>query len=198
MTNSIEFKKAHRLVTYIGVAVVCLMSVQGTPIHNAGSLTHSPKNQYLALPDTVQNENDAVFLAKVAEINLDEILLGEQAQQKSKMDDIRDFGKMLKDDHTASLQELTALAGKKAITIPQTADMGAQDAHKKFDNASGPDFDIEYIDMMVAGHQKAIALFENEAKTSGDNDVRAFATKTLPVLHKHLAGALALQKKYQK
>lgn len=198
MTNAIQHNKVHYLSTFIIVAFVSLINLQGTNINSAHSLAHFVQNLHVLTFDTTQKEKDADFLVKAAEINLDEIMLGEQAHQKSKMADIRDFGEMLKDDHTKSLQELTSLANKKAVTIPKSADTGAQNAYKKFNNDSGQDFDIDYVDMMVAGHQKAVMLFESEAKASGDKDIRDWVTKTLPVLHKHLSGALALQKKYQK
>jgi putative membrane protein len=113
--------------------------------------------------DTTDSEKNAAFLISAAEINLDEIMLGEQAQQKSKMPDIIELGKMMVKDHRQLQDELTSLARKQSITLPTSADNDAEAAYKKFNNASGADFDIEYCDMMVNGHRKAIQEFENES-----------------------------------
>ena len=46
---------------------------------------------------------------------------------------------------------------------------------------------------MVADHKATIALFETEAKSGGDADLKAFAAKTLPALQEHLKMAQALK-----
>ncbi len=43
----------------------------------------------------INKERDAKFLATAAEINLEEIKLGQLAQQKSTMKDVKDLGKMI-------------------------------------------------------------------------------------------------------
>ena len=40
--------------------------------------------------------------------------------------------------------------------------------------------------MMVKDHEKDVKEFETVSKGEGDADVKAFATKTLPTLQKHL------------
>jgi putative membrane protein len=148
--------------------------------------------------DTTDSEKNAGFLISAAEINLDEIMLGEQAQQKSKMPDIIALGKMLVKDHRHLQDELTSLAKKQSITLPTSADKDAEAAYKKFNNASGADFDVEYCDMMVNGHRNAITEFENESLHSNDSEIRQYATNALPILRKHLDHSITCQKKYQK
>lgn len=53
---------------------------------------------------------------------------------------------------------------------------------------SGAEFDREYMTMMVKDHTKAVKLFEN-ASTHSDAEIKAFATKTLPLLRDHLSSA---------
>jgi putative membrane protein len=148
--------------------------------------------------DTTDSEKNAAFLISAAEINLDEVMLGEQAQQKSKMSDILAFGKMMVKDHRQLQDALTSLARKKSITLPTSPDKGAEAAYKKFNNASGADFDIEYCGMMVNGHRKAIGEFENESLQLSDPEIRQYAANALPILRKHLDHSIAYQKKYQK
>jgi putative membrane protein len=148
--------------------------------------------------DTTDSQKNAEFLISAAEINLDEITLGEQAQQKSKMPDIIELGKMMVKDHQQLQDELTSLARKQSITLPASADKNAEAAYKKFNNASGADFDVEYCDMMVNGHRNAIKEFENESLHSSDPEIRQFAANALPILQKHLDHSITCQKKYQK
>lgn len=148
--------------------------------------------------DKTNNEKDAQFLVNAAEINLEEIKLGQLAQQKSRMTIVKDLGKMMEEAHSKSMNELTALANKKLITIPVSATDEAQEAYKKLNNKSGIEFDKTYCDMMVSGHKDAIATFEKASTESFDEDIKTWATATLPTLRTHLDHAITCQKKCQK
>ncbi|TCD27043.1 DUF4142 domain-containing protein [Pedobacter psychrodurus] len=66
-------------------------------------------------------------------------------------------------------------------------------AKEKLIGLSGIVFDKAYIEMMVSDHQMAVALFEKAAQ-SNDGAVKAYASKYLPVLKKHLKQIKALAK----
>lgn len=143
-------------------------------------------------------EKDAKFLVDVAEINLEEIQLGQLAQQKSTMVDVKELGKMMETSHQKCMNELKMLAKKKSITIPTSLTDNGKDAYKKLSDLSGTSFDKEYCDMMVKGHKGAIAEFEKVSKESGDADIKQFAASTLPELRKHLEHATTCQAKCEK
>lgn len=56
----------------------------------------------------------------------------------------------------------------------------------------GASFDQAYVNVMISDHQKAIALFEEGAK-SKDSAIRKFASKHLPHLKAHLKQVSALK-----
>ena len=143
-------------------------------------------------------ERDADFLVKAAEINLKEIKLGELAEQKGTIADVKEMGRMMKDQHTKSLNDLKALAEKKSITIPMSISDKGQEAFDKLKGKPISDFDKEYCDMMVKGHKEAISKFEKASTKCTDEDIRTWAAEMLPVLHKHLDHALECQKKCEK
>ena len=93
--------------------------------------------------DNKKQEKDAQFLVNAAEINLEEIKLGQLAQEKGNASHIKELGKMMEDAHTKSLAELIALAKTKIITIPTSPTDNAMDAFKKLDAKSGNNFDKE-------------------------------------------------------
>ncbi|MDQ0639020.1 putative membrane protein [Pedobacter sp. W3I1] len=66
-------------------------------------------------------------------------------------------------------------------------------AVNNLNNLSGASFDKAYVEMMLADHQNAVALFEKAAQST-DRAVKAYASKYLPVLKKHLKQANALAK----
>jgi putative membrane protein len=66
--------------------------------------------------------------------------------------------------------------------------MKGNDDHKKMDKMSklsGAEFDREYMKHQVADHDKAVALFERQAKNGKDAELKAFAERTLPTLKEH-------------
>lgn len=136
--------------------------------------------------DDRKDEKDADFLVEAAAINLEEIKLGELAQQKGTMDDTKALGKMMVKEHTAALADLKKLAASKSITIPTVLTEDGQDAYDDLVEETGMDFDKEYSNMMVKGHKSAIRKFENASSNAEDPDIRNWATSMIPSLRAHL------------
>jgi putative membrane protein len=60
--------------------------------------------------------------------------------------------------------------------------------------ATGAAFDEGYIAEQIKAHQDAIALFEQQANSGTDADLKAFAAAQLPALRDHLREAETLQR----
>jgi putative membrane protein len=145
----------------------------------AGSSTHA-----LAKSDTA-------FLTEAIQINLAEISVGDLAQKNGGSDDVKSFGKMLVDDHTASNTKATSLAQSNGVTPPAEPKAADKQKHDELAKLSGAEFDREFAKAMVKGHEEAIGKFE--AASKGDDDIAKFAQETLPTLQKHLKTAQALE-----
>lgn len=134
-------------------------------------------------------EDDSEFLVDAAEINMDEIALGQLAQSKATSASVKEFGKAMEAEHTAALDELKTLAGSKNISLPQGPTEDGQEKLRKFQEKKAADFDKDYASEMVDGHKDAIDKFEKAANSAADADVRAWANKMLPSLRTHLQHA---------
>jgi putative membrane protein len=136
-------------------------------------------------------KSDKTFLTDAIQINLAEISVGDLAQKNGGSDDVKSFGKMLVDDHTASNTKATSLAQANGITPP--TEPKAEDKKKGDELAklSGAEFDREFAKAMVKGHEEAIGKFE--AASKGDDEIAKFAQETLPTLQKHLKTAQSLE-----
>ena len=141
------------------------------------------------------DKKDAEFLVKAAAINLEEIDLGQLAQQNSQSANVKELGSMMEKQHTDAMNQLKSLAEKKAISIPTTITQNGIDAHDKLSKKMGKDFDKEYCNMMVNGHKDAIAMFDKASSESTDEDIRSWATSMLPALRSHLDHAMSCQEK---
>jgi len=138
-------------------------------------------------PDFSKGLTDAQFVTLAAASDLAEINLGRVGTERAASADVKKFAEKMVADHTKSSKELLAMAAKKGLA-PSVAKMDAK--HEalmaKLLQTKGPEFDQMYMMHMVADHQMAAALFEAQAKTGKDEELRAFAMKTLPVVQEHL------------
>jgi putative membrane protein len=139
---------------------------------------------------TLSAKTDPTFLTEAIQINLAEISVGNLAEKNGGSDDVKSFGKMLVEDHTASNTKATSLAQASGITPPTEPNAEEKKMHDELAKLSGMEFDREFAKAMVKGHEDAIAKFE--AASKGDDDVAKFAQETLPTLQQHLKTAQSL------
>lgn len=135
--------------------------------------------------DNLKQEKEAQFLVNASEINLEQIELGQLAQQKGNSTHVRELGEIMENAHTKSQKDLKALAKSKNVTIPNKLTNDARDAYKNLNEKTGDDFDEAYTNRMISDHNKAISTFEIASKDSNDNDIRNWALASLPEMRKH-------------
>ncbi len=144
-----------------------------------------------------QNDNkqdDSEYLVAAAETDLMEIEIGKLAQTKGMEKGIKDFGKMLVDDHTKASAETKMLADKMQVSLPAAITEKGQDHYNELnEEKAGKDFDQKFADMMVKGHEDAISKMEDASKNASSADVKAWASGMLPTLNMHLEHAKMLQ-----
>jgi putative membrane protein len=131
-------------------------------------------------------QEDIDFAKKAAGDGMAEVELGRLAQQKAESDPVKQFGQRMVEDHSKANDELKSIAQTKGIDLPQELPPEAKQAYDDLQQKSGHDFDQTYMDLMVEDHQKAIDLFQQEAKSGKDPDLKNFAEQTLPTLQEHL------------
>ena len=132
------------------------------------------------------DQNTMDFANKAATGGMMEVELGKMAEEKASSQRVKDFGKMMVDDHTMVNNNFKAIASKKNIELPASVN---DDQRKEINNLSkktGKDFDKAYVDMMVKDHKDDIKEFKDAEGNVDDNDVKNFITSTLPILQKHL------------
>ncbi len=93
---------------------------------------------------------------------------------------------MMVDDHSKANDKLKDLATKKNIDVPASVTDDQKKDIDKLSKKTGADFDKAYVDMMVDDHKKDIGDFKKASGNVSDNDIKTFATNTLPTLQKHL------------
>lgn len=135
------------------------------------------------------------FLHEAAVGGMAEVELGKLAQQNASSVAVKDFATQMVTDHGKANQELESLAQKESVALPTQLDAKQTALRDRLAKLNGAAFDRAYMAAMVKDHEKDVAEFRAESKSSTNADVKAFAAKTLPVLEGHLKMAQDVQKK---
>lgn len=135
---------------------------------------------------------DERWLKVHIETNLFEIAGGRAGLAKATNEEVRELANHLVVDHTAALQEATALAQRLRVPVPTAPSPLQAWALRAVNTFSGPAFDFWFTDLQVEGHRQALMEAEFEASEGCNRKVRALAAASVPVLQDHLAHAEAV------
>jgi putative membrane protein len=131
------------------------------------------------------------FLKKAIEGNFAEVEMGKLAQQNGQNDDIKKFGQMLSDDHSAANQKAIDAAKSMGITPPDGPNAKQKADYDKMTKTSGAQFDRSFATHMVADHEKDIAEYKKESRQP--DAAGEYAKAEIDVLQKHLQTAKSLK-----
>jgi putative membrane protein len=125
------------------------------------------------------SRGDRDFVNDLTIANMAEIELGRMATEKAASAEVKRFGQMMVDDHTAAGDKLKPIATKHSIPMPAELDEKHRDLRDKLAKLSGAEFDREYMKAMVSGHEDVADKLESridkerltEYKTKNANPV---------------------------
>ena len=132
---------------------------------------------------------DASFVHEAAQAGLAEVKMCNLAMQNAQDQNVKTFAQKLASDHTAANQQLQQIAAQKGMQLPSVMDAKEMLTLKRLSSLSGTEFDRVFAQDAVKAHEQAVKLFQQEAQSGQDPDLKAFAQKTLPTLREHLAMA---------
>lgn len=138
---------------------------------------------------------DQQFIDLAAQTDMVEANLGQLAETAASSQAVKDYAQMLVADHTKDFDQLYDLAHQANLTRPDAINA----EHNKmmigpFQKLKGAAFDHRYVQEMITGHTKAIAVYKKEAANAQSAALKSYAEQTLPVLEKHLDAAKVLEK----
>ena len=136
--------------------------------------------------DSTKMDDDAERAVSIADGGMLEVKLGELAQTNGAAASVKDFGMMMTKEHGMANSEFEKIAEKFNISLPTTLSNESQKMYDKLAGLKGKDFDKEYVNGMVDGHEDTLDLLKKEAENGKNADMKAFATKTIPTVEHHL------------
>ena len=144
-------------------------------------------------PAASLSATDRTFISQAAYGSLGEVALGEIATEQAGSPAVRNFGQMMVQEHTRMNEELIAIAAEQGVTPPSAPDPGRQAVGAQLGQLEGAAFDRQYIQQQLADHETTLTLFEGQADSGQDPELRAFARKYAPVVEEHIAMLRELQ-----
>lgn len=141
----------------IGTAVVVLA---GAPVFGqegrdkpAGERT-TPQRP-VESPQAVRSDAQG-FINDMTIAGMTEVQLGKMATERAASADVKAFGQMMVKDHSQAGEELKKVAAQLKIQQPTQLDQKHKDLVDKLSKLQGAEFDREYMNAMVQGHQEVL------------------------------------------
>jgi predicted outer membrane protein len=104
---------------------------------------------------------DRDFVRDAAITGMAEIELGRMALDRSRDANVKKFAQMMIDDHTRAGNDLKSVAATHRIDVPAQLDDDHRDKAEALGKKSGTEFDQDYADAMVDGHQAFVDKLES-------------------------------------
>ena len=127
----------------------------------------------------------ASFVSNAVIGGMYEVEAGRIAAERSSNPRIRASGEQMVTDHTKAGNELKPIAAAANIAVPTTLDERHRGMIDNLRGATNEDFDRVYLQQQEAAHNETVSLLENFERMGDNEPLKAWATKTLPVVRHH-------------
>jgi len=137
---------------------------------------------------------DTQFARAAAQGGMAEIQLGKLADARGANEAVKAFGERMVVQHGAAGDQLKAAAQKENMMLPASVNPKDQLTYDRLARLNGSAFDRAYARDMVEDHEKDLQAFQNEANNGNNENIKAFAAQTIPMIQEHLNQAREMLK----
>jgi putative membrane protein len=132
---------------------------------------------------------DPDFLVQAFTAGTADVKLGELAAKQATDEKVKAFAQKMVKEHGMMNDKLAEMAKGLKLAVVTGLEKDAKATYDQLAKLKGAEFDREYMKVMVADHEKAVTLFEREAKTGTDAGLKAFAIEHVAHVKDHLKEA---------
>lgn len=143
---------------------------------------------------------DAQIVQLAISVNSADSSAGELAQTRATNAQVRDFARMMVQDHGAANQRIRELVQRLTVTPDSTWDENrtlgeeSRDAIRELATKSGADFDREYIEHEIELHEDVLEKLDEKLIPKADNaELKTLLQETRQTVQRHLERARELQ-----
>jgi len=134
---------------------------------------------------------------KIEQSHIGEMDLSRLAMDRASNKDVKDYADMLVDDHEKALKDMNGIL-KDKHAMDASAEQKPADGKAEMDKLqgmSGAAFDTEYMNAMVADHQKTLNELQANSAMVQNPDLKDYVNDLTKTVNKHLEKAQDLQAK---
>lgn len=174
------------VLAFTAIALALAPGLAGAAGDKAGKSASPTDQNPKAARQHVSTEE---YLQKAAASDLFEVETGKLAVEKATNGNVKQFGRMMTQDHMRSTEVVKQAAAKATNGKPPPAKMTShqQAMTKRLMDADGRDFDRLYIDAQLEAHRQALELHRAYAASGQDPALKKAAAEIVPVVERHLA-----------
>jgi putative membrane protein len=132
------------------------------------------------------DDTDKVFLQKVRQAGMWERPAGQEAQRKGVSARTREVGKLIDFDHANLDADVSGIAERLNVTLPNQPTPEQQMWLGELNKASGQAYDDAFAQLLRNAHGAVFQLIANIRANSRNDLVRAFAAHANNVVHRHM------------
>lgn len=169
-----------KTTSYITIAVVLMLGAASASAFAVDVPDHAPTP-------------DEAFVTAATQGGLDEIELSRLAARAAGSAEVRDFAAHMVAEHAESNAALASIAQGANIALPVAPDSEHMQLRDKLAPLQGAEFDKGYVEAMRTDHQKMADLLTSASTSVGNDSLRKYIQKTLPVVQRHLRMAQNLK-----
>ena len=167
--------------------------VLSTSLPAAALAQGSSGNQANTVSNVHGTQSGQQFLEQVARDSFNEINEALVAEQKAQDPAVRAYARLMINDHTMLISQLSAVAGQTSFDLNSVKQN--EGSTSEMQGSSKGQFDRTFINHEVKQHEESVGHWQHEANAKSDKSspVESFAMLGLPVQREHLALAQAIQ-----
>jgi len=133
------------------------------------------------------DDND--FLVKAFTSGVAEVKFSELAEDRSDSNQVKAFAQRMINSHKKVNDQLSEHARGLKLAVVAGLEKDKRAIYDRLAGLKGAEFDRAYLQQLIEDHDKAVKLFEGQARTGTHEGLKNFAQQTLPTLRDHLKHA---------
>ncbi|GBR33560.1 MULTISPECIES: DUF4142 domain-containing protein [Komagataeibacter] len=137
-------------------------------------------------------ESDSTFAENVSALNTFEMTISKMATTQAKRPKLQEFAEKSLKMHTTNQTTLAAMTLKHGLELHKDMSPDEEQVANDLKTQNGGKFDRTYLDLEAQAASDALAMFQNEAESASDPELKAYASSTADTLQAHLKEAMKL------
>jgi putative membrane protein len=129
---------------------------------------------------------DQQFVSAAMQAAVAETKMAELAKDRATSPDVREFALRVIVRDADAADQLKAMATIKGGQVAGRPSANDQATIARLNKLKGPAFDKAYLDAQRAAQGREVLLFQSEVENGVDDDLKQFASSSLPTLEGHL------------